>query len=149
MSTTNEASGMASKTFDIDGLAPQNCSTPTGMRDEIILIAWLIVLMRVQESSLVRCEWQYQGTAQVLEKGDAIRSISPNDIMIGMQSHIGQSAAILAGKIPSVTEAQQSALSGSASIRVSTSSLSRSSEDVKDEVSQGGSVSITPVLIAL
>jgi len=136
MSKTNEASGMASKTFDVDGLAPQNCSTPTGMRDEMILVAWLIVIMRVQETSLVRCEWQYQGTAQVLENGDAIRSISPNDVMVGLQSHTGQSAAILAGKIPSVTEAQQSALSDSASLRLSTSSLSLSSEHVKDEVSE-------------
>jgi hypothetical protein len=80
---------MASKTFEIDGLAPQNCSTPTSMRDEIILIAWLIVLMRVQESSLVRCEWQYQGSPQELENGDAVRSLSPNDVTIGLQSHTG------------------------------------------------------------
>jgi hypothetical protein len=137
MSTTNEAGGMASRTFEIDGLAPQNCSTPTGMRDEIILIAWLIVLMRVQESSLVRCEWQYQGSPQELGNGDAIRSLTPNDVMIGLQSHTGQSAAILAGTIPSITQAQQSALSSPASIRLSTGPLSLSSEDAKEEVSQG------------
>jgi amino acid adenylation domain-containing protein len=149
MSTTNEASGMASKTFEIDGLAPQNCSTPTGMRDEIILIAWLIVLMRVQESSLVRCEWQYQGSPQELENGDAVRSLSPNDVMIGLQSHTGQSAAILAGTVPSITEEQQSALSSPASIRLSTGPLSLSSEDAKDEVSQGDLLFIRQTLTFL
>jgi hypothetical protein len=147
MSTPNEASGMASKTFEIDGLAPQNCSTPTGMRDEIILIAWLIVLMRVQESSLVRCEWQYQGSPQELENGDAVRSLAPNDVTIGLQSHTGQSAAILAGTIPSITEAQQAALSSPASIRLSTGPLSLSSEDAKEEVSRGDFYSVKQTLI--
>jgi hypothetical protein len=147
MSTPNEASGMASKTFEIDGLAPQNCSTPTGMRDEIILIAWLIVLMRVQESSLVRCEWQYQGSPQELENGDAVRSLSPNDVTIGLQSHTGQSAAILAGTIPSITEAQQAALSSPASIRLSTGPLSLSSEDAKEEVSRRDFYSVEQTLM--
>jgi amino acid adenylation domain-containing protein len=147
MSNTNEASGMASKTFQVNGLAPPNCSTPTGMRDEIILIAWLIVLMRVQESSLVRCEWQYQDSPQVLENGDAVRSLSPNDVMIGLQSHTGQSAAILAGTIPSITEVQQAALSSPASIRLSTGPLSLSSEDAKEEVSRGDLYSVKQTLI--
>jgi hypothetical protein len=140
---------MASKTFDIDGLAPRNCSTPTGMRDEIILVAWLIILMRVQESSLVRCEWQYQGSPQELENGDAVRSLSPNDVMIGLQSHTGQSAAILAGSIPSITEAQQSALSSPTSIRLSTGPLSQSSEDVKEEVSPASRLFGNQTLIIL
>lgn len=137
---------MASKTFEINGLAPQNCSTPTGMRDEIILIAWLIVLMRVQESDLVRCEWQYQGSPQELENGDAVRRLSPNDVMIGLQSHTGQSAAILAGLIPSITE-PQSALPSLASIRLSTGPLSLTSEDAKDEVSHGETFSLRQTLI--
>lgn len=134
MSATNEAAGMEAKTFDVDGLVPRNCATLTGLRDEIVLISWLIVLMRMQESSLARCEWQYQGS-DLPANGDAVRTLSPNDVMIGMQSHAGQAAAMLAGTIPTTTQNQQSALSIPASLRLSTGSLSPSSENATDEVS--------------
>lgn len=135
MSLTNEASGMESQIFDIAGLAPGNCGTPTGMRDEIILLSWLIVLMRTQESSAVRFEWQYQGSREVLGNGDAVRILTPNDVIIGLQSHIGQAAAMLAGSIPSVTQTQQPELATRPSLRLSNASLSQSSDDATDEVS--------------
>lgn len=143
MSPTNEASGMESQIFDIAGLAPGNCGTPTGMRDEVILLSWLIVLMRTQESSAVRFEWQYQGSEEVLGNGDAVRTLSPNEVMIGLQSHIGQVAAMLAGTIPSITPAQQSKLATRPSLRLSNASLSQSSDDATDEVSVTGRVHIS------
>jgi hypothetical protein len=135
MSPTNEASGMEPQSFDVAGLVPANCGTLTGMRDEIILVSWLIVLMRTQESSSVCCEWQYQGSESVLGSGDTVRTLSPNEVMIGLQSHTGQVAAMLAGTIPSITQAQQSALAVSPSLRISNASLSQSSDDTTDEVS--------------
>lgn len=135
MSTTNETAGMEAKTFDVDGLVPRNCATLTGMRDEVVLISWLIVLMRMQESSLVRCEWQYHGSEEIPANGDAVRTLSPNDVMIGMQSHAGQAAAMLARTIPTTTQTQQSALETPASLRLSTGSLSPSPENATDEVS--------------
>jgi hypothetical protein len=135
MSLINEASGMEPQTFDITGLAPANCGTLTGMRDEIILLSWLIVLMRTQDSGSVRCEWQYQGSGQVFGSGDAVRPLSPNEIMIGLQSHTGQVAAMLAGTIPSITQEQESALAVRPSLRISNASLSQSSDDATDEVS--------------
>lgn len=135
MSSINEASGMESQISDIVGLAPCNCGTLTGMRDEIILLSWLIVLMRTQESSAVRFEWQYQGSGEVLGNGDAVRTLSPNEVMIGLQSHIGQAAAMLAGTIPSITQTQQSKLATRPSLRLSKASLSQSSDDATEEVS--------------
>jgi hypothetical protein len=134
MSSTNEASGMEEQLFNIVGLAPYNCATPTGMRDEIILLSWLIVLMRTQESSSVRVEWRYQGSEEVLGGGDAVRTLTPNDVTIGLQSHVGQAAAMLAGIIPSVTEAQQSSFADRPSLLISNGSLSQSSEDATEEV---------------
>ena len=138
MSPVNEAGGMESQIFDIAGLAPGNCGTPTGMRDEIILLSWLIVLMRTQESSAVRFEWQYQGSEAVLGNGDAVRGLSPNEVMIGLQSHIGQAAAMLAGTIPSITKIQQSKLATRPSLRLSNASLSQSPDDATDDVSLRG-----------
>jgi hypothetical protein len=135
MSLINEASGMEPQTFDIAGLAPANCGTLTGMRDEIILLSWLIVLMRTQESSSIRCEWQYQGSGQVFGSGDAVRTLSPSEVMIGLQSHTGQVAAMLAGTIPSITQAQQCTLAVRPSLRISNASLSQSSDDATEEVS--------------
>jgi len=126
---------MEPQIFDVAGLAPGNCGTPTGMRDEIILLSWLIVLMRTQESSAVRFEWQYQGSEEVLGSGDAVRTLAPNDAMIGLQSHIGQAAAMLAGEIPSITETQESQIAIRPSLRLSNASLSQSSDDATDEVS--------------
>lgn len=121
--------------FEIDGLAPDNCATVTGMRDEIILISWLIVLMRTQESSAVRCEWQYQNCADVARNGDDVRTLSPNEVMLSLQSHVGQASAMLAGTIPTITEAQQSAIVKRPSMRISNGSLSQSSDDATEEVS--------------
>ena len=121
--------------FDILGLAPGNCGTPTGMRDEIILLSWLIVLMKTQESSAIRFEWQYQGSEEALGNGDAVRTLSPGEVMIGLQSHTAQVAAMLAGTIPSITPMQRSKLATSPSLRLSNASLSRSSDDATDEVS--------------
>lgn len=121
--------------FEVDGLAPDNCATVTGMRDEIILTAWLIVLMRTQESSAVRCEWQYQDSTSIADDADAVRTLSPNEVMLSLQSHIGQVGAMLAGTIPTITEAQQSAIVKRPSLRISNGSLSQSSDDATDEVS--------------
>jgi hypothetical protein len=134
MSSTNEASGMEEQLFNIVGLAPYNCATPTGMRDEIILLSWLIVLMRTQESSSVRVEWRYQGGEEVLGGGDAVRTLAPNDVTTGLQSHVGQAAAMLAGIIPSITETQQSSFADRPSLLISSGSLSQSSEDATEEV---------------
>jgi hypothetical protein len=135
MPSINEASGMEAQSFDIAGLAPYNCGTPTGMRDEIILLSWLIVLMRTQESSSVRFEWRYQGSAEVLGGGDDVQTLTPNEVTIGLQSHIGQAAAMLAGEIPSITETQQTSFSDRPSLLISNGSLSQSSEDATEEVS--------------
>lgn len=123
MSTFPGAADMDAKIFEVAGLAPPNCSAPTGMRDEIILLSWLIVLMRMQESSQIRCEWRYEGSAD-----DSTQSLSPNEVMMGLQSHTGQVAASLAGIIPSSSRTTQS------SIRLSNGSLSQKSDDAKDEV---------------
>ena len=126
---------MESQIFDIAGLAPGNCSTPTGMRDEIILLSWLIVLMRTQERSAVRFEWQYQGSEEVLGNGDSVRTLSPSEVTIGLQSHVGQVSAMLAGTIPTITQTQQSKLKNRPSLRLSNASLSQSSDDATEEVS--------------
>ncbi|KAM0722064.1 hypothetical protein Q7P37_002990 [Cladosporium fusiforme] len=128
MSAFPAAADMESRTFEVAGLVPTNCSAPTGMRDEMILLSWLIVLMRMQESSQIRCEWKYEGSAD-----NTVRSLSPNEIMMGLQSHTGQAAASLAERIPSLTQAQQSTSLRSPSLRVSNRSLCQSSDDAKDE----------------
>jgi hypothetical protein len=126
---------MEAQIFDIVGLAPDNCAAPTGMRDEIILLSWLIVLMRTQESSSVRFEWRYQGSGDVPGDGDAVRTLTPSEVMLGLQSHVGQVAATLAGTVPSITEAQELAFARRPSLLISNGSLSESSEDATDEVS--------------
>lgn len=129
MSAFPGAADLDAKAFEVAGLAPTNCSTPTGMRDEIILLSWMIVLMRRQESSQVRCEWRYEGSAD-----DSVKSLSPNDVMMSLQSHTGQVAASLACVVPSITEKQQLSLQRAASLRLSSGSLSQTSDDAKDEV---------------
>lgn len=125
---------MEARHFEIAGLAPDNCATPTGMRDELLLISWLIVLMRIQESSQVRFEWKYNNGSAVLSNGDSIRSLSPHDVTIGMQSHAGQATANLSGMIPLIKKPQQIQMSEPASLYLSSGSLSRTSDQAKDEV---------------
>lgn len=119
MGSSGKHGSIGWRSFEV-AVAPTKCSTPTGMRDETILLAWLIVLMRETESSQIRFEWTYQGSA---EEFTNVRSLSPNDVMVGLHGHVGQISAKLACRVPTIPAVSQNNSLDRCSLLLSTSSL--------------------------
>lgn len=121
------------RSFEIVDLAADQDTTLTGMREEILLSSWLIVLLRTREGSQVNFDWAYNSD---VEHEPARRCLSMNMVATGLQDPIGKVAAAILGDIAAVERSQSVPKSSPVSFLLSTGSLSRTSEEVKDEVSE-------------
>ncbi|OOF90053.1 hypothetical protein ASPCADRAFT_157524 [Aspergillus carbonarius ITEM 5010] len=105
------------RSFEAAGLA---AATPSGMREELLLVAWLIVLLRTREDGQVTYEWAYQGQSTV-------NTCLSTEVMADLRSTVGQTAEAIARNI---APPQETATSG---LLLSTGALSQSSEEPKNE----------------
>lgn len=133
-SSGGQADGDGFRVFKIVGLAPDE-TTPTGMRDEIILLSWLIVLLRTQENSQICYDWAYKGQENGLEHEPVSKRLSTDEVMTAPQRNVAQIGSAIYRHIAAVAPSQSTAISSPSSLLLSTSSLSQSSEDSKDKVS--------------
>lgn len=113
--------------FQIAHLASEQITTPTGMKEEIVLLSWLMVLLRSREDSQISYDWSYKDFANGTEP-ESVNKLLMNEVMKGLQSNVGEVATAISRSIPA-------GASSPASLILSTSSLSRTSEEAKDEVS--------------
>ncbi|EKV14919.1 HC-toxin synthetase [Penicillium digitatum PHI26] len=111
--------------FQIEHLASERMTTPTGMKEEIVLLSWLIVLLRSREDSQISYDWSYKDLANGAEP-ESVTKLSMNEVMKGSKSTVGEVATAIS---PNIT----TGASSHESIVLSTSSLSRTSEEAKDE----------------
>lgn len=114
--------------FQIAHLASEQITTPTGMKEEIVLLSWLMVLLRSREDSQISYDWSYKDVAHGAEP-ESVNKLSMNEVMKGLQSNVGDVATAISQNINTGT-------SSPASLVLSTSSLSQTSEEAKDEVSE-------------
>lgn len=121
------------RSFEIVDLAADQDTTLTGMREEILLLSWLIVLLRTREGIQVSFDWAYSSG---VEHEPARRCLSMNRVVTGLQDPIEKVAAAISGDIAAVERSQSIPKSSPVSFLLSTGSLSRISEEVKDEVSE-------------
>lgn len=120
------------KPIKIVELGSDGASTPTGMREEVLLLSWLIVLLRTQEGGQVSYEWAY-GNRENAVAHEAVSQCLSTDVMTNLQNTVGQSAATIS---PHVKRTTTKSMFSPMTILLSTSSLSRKSEKAKDEVSE-------------
>lgn len=114
--------------FQVAGLEAPSTSTstitPTGTREEVLLVSWIILLLQSCEDGQVRFEWAYSGA----EKS----SLSTPQVMPGLQSTIGQVSAAVAQHIAAATQDQSPVTP--TTLLLSTGTLSQAPEEVKDTV---------------
>ena len=127
--TTTEANGDDFVSFDIAGLASDTPS-PTGMKEEVVLLSWLIVLLRSREDAQISYDWTYKHDAHYVAQ-EPVNKLSMNEVMSGLESNVGEVGATIARNIATGLQAA----SNPASLVLSTSSLSREPAEAKDEVS--------------
>ncbi|EAL86624.1 nonribosomal peptide synthase SidD [Aspergillus fumigatus Af293] len=111
--------------FEVAGLACDETSSPTGMRDEMVLLSWLIALLRTREGGQIRYEWAYRYP----EEEPVPRCLAMNEVVAGLQSSVKETAAAVSRHI----SADVSSPPAPASLLLSTSSLSQTSDEAKDE----------------
>ncbi|KOS38326.1 hypothetical protein ACN38_g10847 [Penicillium nordicum] len=111
--------------FQIAHLASEQITTPTGMKEEIVLLSWLMVLLRSREDSQISYDWSYKDFANGTEP-KSVNKLLMNEVMKGLQSNVGEVATAISRSITA-------GASSPASLILSTSSLSRTSEEAKDE----------------
>jgi hypothetical protein len=109
-------------TYDIDNLAS---STPSGMREDVLLVSWLIVLLRTRESERVSFDWKYQSSSNASE--GPLKHFSMEDVMKGLEDSVDNVTRIVSGQILTADSSRNYA--EPVSVVLSTSILSQQSED--------------------
>ncbi|KAG9567061.1 nonribosomal peptide synthase SidD, partial [Aureobasidium melanogenum] len=81
----------------MDKLAFQSSTAPSGMKEDIVLASWLIVLLRSREGERVTFDWTYQSSSYASEQ--PCRHISMEDVMKGLQDSVDSVTRTIASKI--------------------------------------------------
>lgn len=102
-------------------------TTPSGMKEELLLVSWLIVLLRTREDGQASFEWAYKG-----HEISPVNCCQSTEVMADLRSSVGQTAAAIARK-HSITP--EPAPSRSLALLLSTSALSQTTEE-PNEVSR-------------
>jgi hypothetical protein len=124
------------RSFKIMGLSASPDISPTGLREEILLLAWLIVLLRSSDGGSISCSWVYNTPANGSDQ-EPILSLSMDEVLTGsgLKNLVGRTAAAIADRI--VASRQHAiAVSGPVSITLSNSSQVQKTEESKNEVSR-------------
>ncbi|KAH8905488.1 nonribosomal siderophore peptide synthase Sid2 [Coniochaeta sp. PMI_546] len=125
--------GDGSRSFEVPGLASDQEPTPTGMREHVLLLSWLIVVLRTREDGQASYDWAYADRQDGELHALVNRRLSTDQVMTSLQSKVGDVAAEISHHIASQPSPSSRDLSTPASILLSTGSLSRTSEGAKDE----------------
>lgn len=121
----NGASKDSVFSYHIDNLASQSHSTPSGMREDILLASWLIVLLRTREGERVSFDWTYQDSSNVSEK--PYRHLSMETAMKGLEDSIENVTTALSNQISTARLSKDNA--GPVSVLLSTNLLATESEN--------------------
>lgn len=119
-------SGNDAFNYNIDNLASQSSSTLSGMREDILLASWLIVLLRTREGERVAFDWTYQNSSNVSE--EPYRHLSMENVMQGLEDSIQNVTGAISNQLPRAGPSKDNVEPGS--ILLSTSALSQQSEDL-------------------
>ncbi|KAH8668471.1 nonribosomal siderophore peptide synthase Sid2 [Xylariales sp. PMI_506] len=132
LKSAGQMNGDGFRSFKVLGLAQDSASTRTGMKEEIVLLSWFIVLLRTREDSRINFEWVYKSGNDVNTDEYAIRSLSTEVVLANPQGSVEQIAAEISSHTDKVIP-DLPVSSGSFSLLLSTATLSQSPEVAKDE----------------
>lgn len=119
--------------FEVSNLFSEQFTTPTGMKEEILLLSWLIVLLRTRENSQITYDWAYQ--QQNVVRHESASKLLMSNLVTGLQNRVRDVATAIAYHVSIAGQNFPQAGSSSTSLILSTDSLASPSNDTKDEVS--------------
>jgi hypothetical protein len=121
------------RSFKLESLAVKQDSCLTGMRDELVLLSWCIVLLRTSEEGQVSFEWAYREQSKDLNShffntAQAIPSLEGSVEQVGRQ---------ILQHIRTGSSDQPTLTSSPVSLVLSTGLLSQTTSDLDGKVSEG------------
>ncbi|KKK23030.1 hypothetical protein AOCH_005359 [Aspergillus ochraceoroseus] len=116
------------RSLELIGLMPDQ-TTPTGLREDLFLLSWLIVLLRASDGGQIAFDWAYKN--RINSSGNELvkTSLSMNEVMTGLESSIGHTVAAISSHIAKVVPSQCADITGPVSLLLSTGSLSQEAKD--------------------
>ncbi|KAK0613181.1 peptide synthetase [Immersiella caudata] len=124
--------------YEITGLIssqpqPDAPTYPTGLREELVLLAWLVVLLRTREDGQATYSWAYNTREKTVGDEPSCMQLSSVKVLPNLQSNVGQVAAAITHHINTVATKPSADISGPASLFVSTGPLSKAPKGANDE----------------
>lgn len=121
----------SSRFFKIDGLGAKKESSLTGMRDELVLLSWCIVLLRTSEEGQASFDWAYSGQSGSLQS----HCLNTAQVISSLQRSVEQAGIEILRHISTSAVDHSSPTPTSTSLVLSNSLLSKTNK-VDNEVSQ-------------
>lgn len=126
---------ISGRSFTMAGLISDQVSTPTCMKEEIVLLSWLIVLLRTREDGRASYEWTYQPQGDVSKREVAFK-LSTDEVLPRLQNNVEDTLALISRHIENVKGNLGPAESSPTSLLLSTGFLSESADSAKDDVGE-------------
>ncbi|RMZ76513.1 hypothetical protein DV738_g4888, partial [Chaetothyriales sp. CBS 135597] len=124
------SNGVHIKTYQLNGLASKEFATPTGLREDVVLLSWLLVLLRTGDQDDISFEWAYNVRSNGLAHEATAMRLSMKEVISETSSSVGEIATSISSQLPK-TKSDYSA--DATSLLLSTRSLSKTSENSGDE----------------
>ncbi|KAL1307029.1 hypothetical protein AAFC00_005654 [Neodothiora populina] len=119
--------------FEVQGLPSSQITFPTGMREDVVLLSWVIVLLRSREDSDISFDWAYDTRKDPLvPQSTNKRRLAMKDVIVNLQSPVKDTLAAISSYLAASRQEQIEADSGTISIILSTSTLSQTSDKVEE-----------------
>lgn len=116
-----------SRSFEIDGLESDE-ATPTRMKEDILLLSWLVLLLRTREGRQISFEWAYNLSGESIQ-------LSMSEVVKNMEDDIEKISAAIRQQTSAALPDDKVSASSPIPLILSTSTFSQTSEEVKEEVS--------------
>lgn len=125
---------MASKASNLEAL--EGAGTPTGMRDELILLSWLLTLLRTKEHNEFQFEWTYIERQCGSVSDPVTRSLKTDEVITDLQNRVGDVSSTISSKMKMDDSSQLPVRTSRASLLLSTDTLSQTTQETIGQVSQ-------------
>ncbi len=122
--------------FKVVDLASGTTNTPTGMREGFILSSWLLMLSRSRERDEVSFEWTYNSPANGLAHEPTRNHLSMKEVVTEPPGDVGHIATAVSHRLITAAPSHGADSLSPVSLLLSTSSLSQTLEEARDEVSK-------------
>lgn len=131
------ASGDQFRHFEVPGLASDDAASISGMREDMVLVSWLIVLWRTREDAQISFDWAYRGWDIDTDHEAATPTcLSTDEIATGMQTKVEEATASISRHLARVDEGATGPWPNPASLIISTETTSRSDGEEVSEIKE-------------